>query len=427
MRAGFYECDITPPLGGFMWGHYRFIQAAEVFEKLYAKAVVIENDGSYAAIVVVDTCVVPREMHDAVTKRVEQFTGITPDKVCIASNHAHSGAPVSDGPEVGGYADVNYTDVFYRLTADAIILAYQRLEEVELSFDEPLIAGISYCRDHELNDGTLITHGGDRIDVIRHLSEPDRVFPILYFKASDRVIGTISCFACHQDTIGSTHPVKGYSGDYSSVISMELKEHYGDDFVNVFLIGCAGDINTANPNANAKAYNYIDIGKELAKVIRTREKYAKTVTASDVRTVKETITLERRIIHDQAEANRKMSAMLLEKQNPLRVRNMIYYMAANTEYTTDLYVQGILIGDVYFSLLPGEIFTNTGKRIKAESPFGRTVVAENCNSYCGYLPPEELFTDKCNLYETSLAFHSCHKPESATILADKAIEISRKL
>jgi hypothetical protein len=102
-------------------------------------------------------------------------------------------------------------------------------------------------------------------------------------------------------------------------------------------------------------------------------------------------------------------------------------MAANTEFTTELYVQGILIGDVFFSLLPGEIFTNTGRRIKAASPYGRTVVIENCNSYCGYLPPEELFTDKNSMYETSLAFHSCHKPNSATIVEEKAIEIAKKI
>jgi len=427
MRAGFYECDITPPLGGFMWGHYRLLQASDVYDKLYARAVVIENDDHYAAIVVVDTCVIPVDMHEKVTKRIYEYTGISADNVCIASNHAHSGAPVFDGPEVGGFADANYTDVFYRLAADAVILAYQRLEEVELSFAEPLIGGISYCRNHELLDGTLITHGGDRLDVVRHLSEPDRVFPIIYFKKGDRVLGTVSSFACHQDTLGNSHMYKGYSGDYSSIISKELKAHFGDDFVNVFLIGCAGDINTSNPTPTAKAYNYVDIGKELARVIRVQEKYAKPVTSCEVKAIKHSVTLERRVMHDQISANKKMAAMLLEKVNPMRVRNMLYYMAANTEYTTDLFVQGMLIGDIYFAMLPGEIFTNTGRRIKEASPFGRTVVCENCNSYCGYLPPEELFTDKNNMYETSLAFHSCHKPDAATLIMNKAIEISKKL
>ncbi len=427
MRAGFYECDITPPLGGFMWGHYRLINAQDVYNKLYARAVVVENEGNVAAIVVVDTCVVPPEMHDIVVKRVYEFTGISPENVCIASNHAHTGAPVFDGAEVGGFADRTYTDVFFRLAADAIILAYKRLEDVELTFAEPLIAGISYCRNHELSNGKLITHGGDRPDVVRHLSEPDRAFPILYFKSGNRVIGTISSFACHLDTLGGTHLQSGYSGDYASILSEELKERYGEDFVSVFLIGCAGDINTANPAPNAKLYRYTDIGAELARVIKSQERFAKPITSSDVRAIKEKVTLERRYIYDPVGMNQKMANTLLEKRNPARVRNTLYYLAANTEFTTDLFVQGILIGDVCFALLPGEIFTNTAKKIKTQSPFGRTVVIENCNSYCGYLPPEEMFSEKSDLYEISLAFHSCHKPESATIVMNKAIEITKLL
>ena len=52
MRAAFYECDITPPLGGYMWGHYRDLRAYDVYDRLYAKALVVEDCGEYAAIVV---------------------------------------------------------------------------------------------------------------------------------------------------------------------------------------------------------------------------------------------------------------------------------------------------------------------------------------------------------------------------------------
>ena len=81
MRAAFYECDVTPPLGGFLWGHYGEVYAKEVHNRLYAKAVVVEDEGDLAAIVVIDSCVLPPEMHDIVTKRIYEFTGITADKV----------------------------------------------------------------------------------------------------------------------------------------------------------------------------------------------------------------------------------------------------------------------------------------------------------------------------------------------------------
>ena len=56
MRAAFYESDITPPLGGYLWGHYNRMHAEDVIDKFYAKAVVTECDGEVAAILAVDTC-----------------------------------------------------------------------------------------------------------------------------------------------------------------------------------------------------------------------------------------------------------------------------------------------------------------------------------------------------------------------------------
>ena len=76
MRAAFYESDVTPPLGGYMWGHYREKRATEVHERLHAKAVVIEEGDGLAAIVVIDSCAIPEGMREAVTARITEYTGI---------------------------------------------------------------------------------------------------------------------------------------------------------------------------------------------------------------------------------------------------------------------------------------------------------------------------------------------------------------
>ena len=68
MRAGFYECDVTPPLGGHMPGYYRINPAETVFERLYAKAMVVEDNGNYAAILALDTC----EYIDTMTSVIEE-------------------------------------------------------------------------------------------------------------------------------------------------------------------------------------------------------------------------------------------------------------------------------------------------------------------------------------------------------------------
>ena len=52
MKAAFYECDVTPPLGGYMIGYYSERLAGDVAERLYAKAVVVEDGGNIVDIAV---------------------------------------------------------------------------------------------------------------------------------------------------------------------------------------------------------------------------------------------------------------------------------------------------------------------------------------------------------------------------------------
>ena len=51
MKVAFYESDLTPPLGGFVWGHYNDVRCTEVQDRLYARAVVTEVGGEVGAIV----------------------------------------------------------------------------------------------------------------------------------------------------------------------------------------------------------------------------------------------------------------------------------------------------------------------------------------------------------------------------------------
>ena len=425
MRASFYECDITPPLGGFMWGHYKELRAMDVHQRLYAKAVVIEDKGDVAAIVVVDTCVLPEEIHEVVTKRIQEYTGISPERICIASNHAHTGAPVFDGPEVGCYADETYKDVFFRLTADAVILAYKRLAKTDIRYAKTEIEGMSYCRNYELEDGRLVTHGAKLPGPKRMLAEADRELPFLMFYQEGKPVGAIISYACHQDSMGGTVEEPGYCGDYASILSNELKKHYGNDFVSVFILGACGDVNFANPDRTVPGFRYTHAGKHIAeKVIETENK---AVSIPDgVKVIKDSVKIKRRMIEDKAEGRKAVAEQMYGKSN-YRGRNMLYYLSTNTKEYSELYMQGMLIGDVYISLNPGEIYTNTGKTIKAESPFEKTIVVENCNSYCGYIPTKECFSEKSTIYETILCYHSCHVPEAADIITEKALELANKI
>ena len=50
MRAAFYESDITAPLGCHQAGYFTRRVAIEVHNKIYSKALVVEDNGKYAVI-----------------------------------------------------------------------------------------------------------------------------------------------------------------------------------------------------------------------------------------------------------------------------------------------------------------------------------------------------------------------------------------
>ena len=151
-----------------MWGYYSERIAEDVYDKLYAKALVVEDSENYVAIVDVDACTLTPEMHDIVTKRIYEYTGLSPECVCISANHTHRGATIHDDFAIRCFADESYKDVFYRLVADAVILAFKRLgdEEVTIKYGRTKAAGYNFCRNFVMKDGSYVTSTTDYENVI---------------------------------------------------------------------------------------------------------------------------------------------------------------------------------------------------------------------------------------------------------------------
>ncbi len=424
MRAAFYECDVTPPIGGYLWGYYSRRIAEDVSSRLYAKAVVIEDNGSVAAIVSVDSCSLPEEMHDIVTERIYSYTGIKPENVCICATHTHKGVPIFDSNEINCFKDEPHTDVFYRLTADAVILAYKRLGEdsVDITYGSGFVDGVSFNRNAETKDGTYITHPRWRNDVVRVLEEVDKSLNIITFSKNGKKIGSIVNYSLHLDTTGRG---MWYSSDYAGVISDILKEKYGNDFVSLFVTGACGDVNHMIHDESIEVNNHETIGKIIAEeAVKVIENSAST--KGTLYSFKEEISIEKRR-PDENEFKKLSDEKSGRGPDSLVVLAYLHHAYADRETHASLRLQAIKIGDICICALPGEIYTRTGLNIKEKSTFEKTIIVENSNCYCGYIPTENVFTPNSRLYEIALCNHSCLVPEAAKIIEDKALEMIKKL
>ena len=94
LKCGFYEKDITPPLGANIPGYFVQRKAEGVKEELFSKALALEVDGTCAIVISVDAVLMAQEVHDTAVARIFKATGIPSDRILISATHAHTGGPV---------------------------------------------------------------------------------------------------------------------------------------------------------------------------------------------------------------------------------------------------------------------------------------------------------------------------------------------
>ena len=428
MRAAFYECDITPPLGGLLWGHYHDLRAVGVADRLFARAAVIEGeDKTVAAFVTVDCCALPAGIHESVTKRIFEYTGIKPENVCISSNHTHWGAPVKDSPEIGCYADAAYLDVFLRLTADAVILAYRRLDTASAYYGTGLAEGIAFSRNYKLKDGRCITWAGNVApeDIVERNSEADPTVRVVMLERGGVPVGALYHFTCHQCCCSYGDAGEEYTGDFSSIVSKELKKKYGEDFVAVYLPGPAGDITHLVDNQfHTTSDHYRMMGKKLADAVVASRENARALEDRVCVTFDKITIPHRQISH--ADALKEIARLYTSYAGVMRARNLAYYTKVHT-LEGEYILQAVNLGGVCLYIMPGEVFIDHGKRIMQSSSYKDSMLVHNSNTYCGYIPTKEAFGEGYDLYEATLCYHSCLIPEAGDLMTNRLLELGEAI
>jgi hypothetical protein len=91
LRAGAATVEITPTqLPVLVNGGFLSRRGKSVRSKLHARALVLDDGNTKLAIVIIDTCVMPRELFDPAKAEVEKKTGIPVSNILMAATHTHA-------------------------------------------------------------------------------------------------------------------------------------------------------------------------------------------------------------------------------------------------------------------------------------------------------------------------------------------------
>ncbi len=408
MKVGFYEKDITPPLGVDIPGYFNRRLASEVKSGLYAKASVVEVDGEYVAFLVTDSLYIPRGLPEYVKKTVSEKTPITGERIFIGATHSHTSIPIdrpsdnSENKEINQHALQN---AIYS-AADAVVLAYKRLEEAEVFFGKSSVEGVSFIRQYLTEDGEIRTNPYYcRDKIVKSIGTPDTELPVAIFKRPDGTpLGSITSLSLHHDTANFNRT--WLSGDYSGLVADALKKEYSDKFVSLFFAGFCGDINHLNYLPGARLVTPQDeIGEVVTKAYLDAVGKAERVEANVLSVNVEKVQIKKRKFDDKI---RERLLYLIENPPEEQTGHIsqpycdgMLYASRNTilnwyinndkeNYETQS--MAVRIGDILISGISGEVFSKFVYDIRNASPTDKNICCAYSQSdiVTCYMPPKDM-------------------------------------
>ena len=133
LLAGAAVVDVTPEkLPVLVNGGMLSRSIGEVKTRVHARALAVSDGQAKLAIVVVDSCMMPRPLLDEAKALASKRTGIPADHITISATHTHS-APSCMGA-LGTKADPEYPSVLKLKLADAIAGANAKLQPARIGF-----------------------------------------------------------------------------------------------------------------------------------------------------------------------------------------------------------------------------------------------------------------------------------------------------
>jgi hypothetical protein len=409
LQVGLAEIDITPPVGYRMDGYFYERLNTGQRDPLKAKALVLQQGTTRAALVVCDLLGMPQSMSSEVRALAAGRTGIPASNIAITATHTHTGplfagerARVQSEQAAARFgtdplAAVKYPEALRDKLVEVIALANARVSPAMMEFVSTAEDRVSFNRRFHLKDGTVRFNPGVlNPEIVRPAGPIDPDLPFVLFTKDGKPVGSLSVFAMHLDTVGGTE----YSADYPGHLADELRREFGEDFVSVFGTGTCGDINHIDVSGRRRL-NARLIGQQLAvSILSMRSRAPLDRPALAVMSARLSLPL-RSVSEEQAAAAKANMPKVGTNDLPFlsQVEIVTTLDLVRRGSTLDAEVQVFrLHPDVAIVLLPGEVFVDLGLAIKRASPFTHTLVIELSNDNPAYLPTEKAFKE--GSYET---------------------------
>ncbi len=447
MLAGFAEIEFTPASGNRPGGFTPTYAEGKDENGLFSNVAAFTSGDESVILISMDVLSFHAEYCNAMRKRINEATGVPEKNILIAAIHTHSSTSVEYQLWLCP-PDVELTDKIADKTVEAAIAAWNNRTEAKLGVGQTFNNKYNFCRDFYLTNGDLAMNPGyDRADIVAPASDPDHSVNVMRVDGAD---GSIKAFivnyanhpCCHENR---QEYKRVFSADFPGYLRSALKKKYGEDVKVLFFTGAAGDVNCID-YMYGTTKRFSKGSNEFVPELSERKEIGEAL-ADDVEELNPRIFA----IYDEPviQAKSELHAAVRRKKTPEMIAwakeseemaktqeistrrkafltEYLYDDDSNTPDTVDLEIHTIQIGPWAIVGLPGEIFTEIGKRIKANSPYPFTLIFELANGTNGYISPD--YVQDTTVYEAKFSkYNSFTGKGTADLLVNESTRMLREL
>ncbi len=398
-KAGAAKVDVTPSTTELPK------QYLGVLDKVYSRAIVIDNGQTRAALVSIDTGIVSNDLWKNVSERAEKELGIPAVNVLITATHTHSVPFVFPQAKPDPEADrlrQAYADKVFQ----AVKMAQEKLQPAAISFG----TGVSYINVQR----DIIDPGTHRWwEGANYNGRSDKTVAVIKLESLNHdLIAVYYNYGMHAVITGTLDLV---SGDVPGAASRYIESHFNDKAVALWSEGAAGD---QNPVYFQQTYDlrairikdYAKKGQDISnsmppggvgldrnnpEVQHLMEEQKEMITSMGQMLGEEVLRVARETKRSQADGRilgkeQTLTCPGRERTNEGRGGSTGTYKDGPDVHIT---VGLLMIDDIAIGTVNGEVYNEIAQRLKKESPYAKTMMATLTNGFAnsGYIPDDASF------------------------------------
>ncbi len=399
--AGAAVVDVSPTtLPVIINGGFLEAKADTVNDPLSARALVLDDGVTRLAIVVVDSCGLPRELVDVAKERAKKTTGIPTDRMLVSATHTHS-AP-SSIPALGSRADPEYIKHLPGWIAEAIEKAARNLAPARIGWSSVDDFEHTHCRRWIYRADKMLTDpfglrtvranmhpGYQNPDTVGPAGPVDPELSVLSVQGlDDRPIALLANYSMHY--FGAKAVSADYYGKFVRLMESKIGANEGGPpFVAIMSQGTSGDqhwMDYGRPKSDLTLDTYAEAVARVAYLAYKTVTHREWVPLAMAET---RLTLRRRTPDEERLAWARRVAAEIGDRRPKTIPEVyaLEQISLHEQPERELKLQTIRIGDLGIAAIPDEVYALTGLKIKAQSPLPATFNIALANGFEGYIPP----------------------------------------